>query len=321
MRILLAVGLGCLLDLVLGDPLWMPHPVRWMGRWIAWLERALRRRFPDTPQSLRAAGCLLAAGTVLPAGLLCWGALSLAGRLHPLAGFLLESWVCCQCLAARSLASESLTVLHALKTEGLPAARRAVGRIVGRDTQNLDEAGVTRAAVETVAENTSDGVVAPLFWLLVGGAPLGLCYKAVNTLDSMVGYRNERYLDFGRCSARLDDLANWLPARLAALLMILAAFLTGEDGRGAAAIWRRDRRKHPSPNSAQTESACAGALGVQLAGPAYYGGVLHEKPTLGDCRRPICPQDIRRAVKLMWGTSFLALAAFGAVRLLLIWLW
>ena len=320
MRTLLAVGLGCLLDLLLGDPLWMPHPVRWIGRWIAWMEQVLRRRFPDTPEGLRMAGGFLAVGTVLPAGLVCWGTLLLADGIHPLAGLLLEAWICCQCLAARSLGREAQNVLSALKYRGLLAARQAVARIVGRDTQNLDEAGVIRAAVETVAENTSDGVVAPLFWLMVGGAPLGLCYKAVNTLDSMVGYRNERYLDFGRCSARLDDLVNWIPARLSALFMILAAFLLGQDGKRAAAVWRRDRRKHPSPNSAQTESACAGALGVQLAGPSYYGGILHQKPTLGAPCRPIQPEDIRLAVRLMWGTALLALAAFAGVRLLWIWM-
>lgn len=187
--------------------------------------------------------------------------------------------------------------------------------IVGRDTEDLTQSGVTKAAVETVAENASDGVIAPLFFLALGGAPLGFFYKAVNTLDSMVGYQNERYMDFGRWSARLDDLLNWIPARVSALLMIAAAAPLGLDARGAARIWRRDRRKHASPNSAQTEAACAGALGVCLAGDAYYGGVLHRKPTIGDFIRPVCAQDIPRTCRLMYGASVLALVLFMGVRM------
>ena len=174
--------------------------------------------------------------------------------------------------------------------------------------------GVARAAVETVAENFSDGEIAPLFYMLLGGAPLALCYKAINTMDSMVGYKNERYLYFGRAAARLDDAANWLPARLSALLLIAAAACTGQDARGAFRIWRRDRRNHASPNSAQTESACAGALGVQLAGPAYYFGEYYPKPTIGDALRPIEPQDILRANRMMYVASGFALAWGAAIR-------
>ena len=196
-------------------------------------------------------------------------------------------------------------------------AQRAVGRIVGRDTQCLDRDGVTRAAVETVAENTSDGVIAPLFWLALGGLPLGMVYKAVNTMDSMVGYRNERYLFFGRAAARTDDAAHYLPARLSALLMCLAAaLLPGCRGRDALRIWRRDRRKHKSPNSAQTEAACAGALGVQLAGDASYFGTLVRKPTIGEAERPIRPEDIPAANRLMYGTEVLCLALCAAAAVL-----
>ena len=210
-----------------------------------------------------------------------------------------------------------MAVYRKLVKEDLPAARRAVGRIVGRDTDALTAEGVAKAAVETIAENASDGETAPLFWMALGGAPLALAYKAVNTMDSMVGYKNDRYRYFGTAAAKLDDLVNWFPARLTALLMAALAPLAGLDGGGAWKIWRRDRRKHKSPNSAQTEAAMAGALGVELAGDAWYFGELHKKPTLGDSLRPIQPEDIRRANRLLYGVSgaFTLLAA--ALRLLI----
>lgn len=302
-----AILLGFLLDLLLADPEWMPHPVVYMGRCITRLERTLRRRFPATPQGERAAGRVLAA--VLPLGTLAVTLLvCLAARaVHPLLGLAVETLWCWQALAVRGLAKESRRVYERLAADDLPGARRAVGRIVGRDTQALSEEGVTKAAVETVAENFSDGVAAPLFYMLLGGAPLALCYKAVNTMDSMVGYKNDRYLHFGRAAAKLDDAVNYLPSRLAAYLWIAAAALTGQDARGAWRIWRRDRRCHASPNSAQTESACAGALGVQLAGPAWYFGEYYPKPTIGDARRPVEPRDILRANRMLYAASLLAL--------------
>ena len=209
---------------------------------------------------------------------------------------------------------ESTNVYRELTKPDLPAARIAVSRIVGRDTQALTAEGVTKAAVETVAENASDGVIAPLLYMLLGGAPLALTYKAINTMDSMVGYKNERYLRFGRAAAKLDDIANYLPSRIAALLWVAAAALTGNDARSAWRIWRRDRRNHASPNSAQTESACAGALNVQLAGPAYYFGQYYPKPTIGDAVRPIEPEDIRRADRMMYAESLLALALGLVIR-------
>ena len=209
---------------------------------------------------------------------------------------------------------ESTNVYRELTKPDLPAARIAVSRIVGRDTQALTAEGVTKAAVETVAENASDGVIAPLLYMLLGGAPLALTYKAINTMDSMVGYKNERYLRFGRAAAKLDDIANYLPSRIAALLWVAAAALTGNDARSAWRIWRRDRRNHASPNSAQTESACAGALNVQLAGPAYYFGQYYPKPTIGDAVRPIEPEDIRRANRMMYAESLLALALGLVIR-------
>ena len=202
----------------------------------------------------------------------------------------------------------------------LDAARKAVGRIVGRDTGALTAAGVTKAAVETVAENFADGVAAPLLYMFLGGAPLALCYKSINTMDSMVGYKNDRYLYFGRAAARLDDVANYLPARGAALLLVAAAALTGQSAAGAFRIWRRDRRCHASPNSAQTEAAMAGALRVQLAGPAYYFGKLYEKPTIGDDSRPIGPADIARAGRMLYAAGFLAVALGAAVRFVIVWI-
>ena len=207
-----------------------------------------------------------------------------------------------------------MNVYRELTKPDLPAARIAVSRIVGRDTQALTAEGVTKAAVETVAENASDGVIAPLLYMLLGGAPLALTYKAINTMDSMVGYKNTQYLYFGRAAAKLDDIANYLPSRIAALLWVAAAALTGNDARSAWRIWRRDRRNHASPNSAQTESACAGALNVQLAGPAYYFGEYYPKPTIGDAVRPIEPEDIRRANRMMYAESLLALALGLVIR-------
>ena len=298
---------GFLLDQLFGDPHWLPHPVRGIGWLIDRMEGGLRRCFPSTERGLLWAGLVLAAAVPL----LCWGASALVlvvcGWIHPWLAFGVESVMCYQILALKCLRDESMAVYRPIVKGDLPAARQAVSRIVGRDTQVLSMEGVTKAAVETVAENTSDGVIAPLLFLAVGGAPLGFFYKGVNTMDSMVGYRNERYLYFGRAAARLDDLCNWIPARLSAWMMILAAALLGLDGAGAARIWRRDCRNHPSPNSAHTEAACAGALGVQLAGDAWYFGYLHHKPTIGDPLRPVEAEDIPRANRLAFGTAVLSL--------------
>ena len=318
MEILLAALAGFLLDALLGDPAWMPHPVVYMGRAISALEKRLRRAFPPGPRGELWAGRVLA--FLLPAGtlILSGGILFLLHRLSPPLAFLAQAVWSWQVLAARCLEQESLAVCRALENDTLEAAQKQVGRIVGRDVARLDEAGVARAAVETVAENFSDGEAAPLFYLLLGGAPLALAYKAVNTMDSMVGYKNERYLYFGRAAARLDDLANWLPSRLAALLLVAAAALCGEDAKAAFAIWRRDRRCHASPNSAQTEAAMAGALGLQLAGPAWYFGRLYEKPTIGDPLRPIVPRDILRANRLLRVGSLLCFLLLAGLRLFII---
>ena len=308
---------GFVLDTLFGDPPWLPHPVVLMGKAISALEKRLRARLPQTPQGELLGGAVVAftlpVGTFLLTSLVCLG----AAKLSPWLGLAVQMFWCGQALAAKGLAQESTNVYRALIKPDLPAARKAVSRIVGRDTQNLTLEGVTKAAVETVAENASDGVIAPLLYMLLGGAPLALTYKAINTMDSMLGYKNEKYLYFGRAAAKLDDAANYLPSRLAGLLWCAAAALTGNSPKGAWRIWRRDRHCHASPNSAQTESACAGALGVQLAGPAYYFGEYYAKPTIGDPLRPIEPEDIRRANRMMYAESVLALAIGLAVRAIL----
>lgn len=306
-----------LLDLILGDPHWMPHPVRWMGAMIAGLENMLRDLLPKTPGGERLGGILMA---LLVGGAFCGGSALLLWGLALISPWLawgVEVWLTYQLLAARALERESMAVYPCLIGGDLPAARTAVSRIVGRDTQSLDEAGVAKAAVETVAENTCDGVVAPLIFLWLGGLPLGMLYKAVSTMDSMVGYRNARYQFFGWAGARLDDLFNLIPARLAGLSMCLAAaVLPGYSGRGALRVFLRDRKQHKSPNSAHTEAACAGALGIQLAGDASYGGKLVKKPTLGDQLRPVEPQDIPRACRLMYADALVVLALLAGVNLL-----
>ena len=305
--------IGFLLDLCFGDPRWLPHPVRAMGWLISHLETAIRDRLPKTPQGERLGGIGLVAGVLSVTGVCAYGILWAAGRIHPILGLAVECIMCYQMLAARGLRDESMKVWKALKRQDVEGARTAVSMIVGRDTEVLSETGIIKAAVETVVENTSDGVIAPLFYMAFGGGPWAYLYKAVNTMDSMVGYKNEKYLHFGRTAARLDDLLNLIPSRLSALLMIAASFLTGMDGKGAIRIYRRDRRNHKSPNSAQTEAVCAGAFQVQLAGNAWYFGTLYEKPTIGDDIRPIEADDIQRANRLLYMTSVLAVLVFAVL--------
>lgn len=308
----MVIGFG--LDLLLGDPQGWPHPVAAIGRLIAALERGLRRIFPATPGGERAAGGVLWLLTVLTAAGVPALALWLCHRLSPWLRLAAESAMCWQILAVKSLRVESMKVHDALAAEDVEGARRTVSMIVGRDTRRLDRAGICRAAVETVAENTSDGVVAPLVFLALGGAPLGFFYKAVNTMDSMLGYIEPPYRDLGYIPAKADDAANYLPARLSALLMLAAGGLLGMDvGRGWR-IFRRDRYRHASPNSAQTESVCAGLLGLELAGDAWYHGVLHRKPAIGDPVRAVERADIPRACRLLYVTAALALAVCALAR-------
>lgn len=317
MKKLWALCIGFGLDLIVGDPHGLPHPVRFLGKWIELVERFVQKVFPKTPKGEKVAGCFLWLTVVSVATLLPVLFLWLCNRVSPLLGFLMECLMCAQIMATKSLRTESLKVYDALKTGNICDARRAVSMIVGRDTEALDEKAVTRAAVETVAENTSDGVIAPMLFMAVGGAPLGFFYKAINTMDSMLGYTEMPYRDMGFVPAKMDDLANLLPARISALLMLVAGWLLGLDAKQGWRIYRRDRYHHASPNSAQTESVCAGLLGVRLAGDAWYHGVLHRKPYIGDPRREITCEDIPGTCRLMEVTAFLCLGLCVLLRLLL----
>ena len=311
---LYALILGFFLDLLIGDPHGFPHPVVLIGKLIDVTEKGMRKIFPKTVRGENFAGAaiwliVVIVSTALPA-LLLWLAYGVSRWL----GLALETIMCAQILATKSLRQESMKVYQALQTGDLEKARHAVSMIVGRDTQRLDEAGVARAAVETVAENTSDGIVAPMLFLAIGGAPLGFFYKAVNTMDSMLGYVEMPYKNVGLVPAKMDDLFNFLPARISALLMLAAGALLGMDGKNGWKIFKRDRYNHASPNSAQTESVCAGLLGLRLAGDAWYHGVLHKKKYIGDPLREIEPEDIPKACRLLYATAFLGLVVFSVTK-------
>ena len=312
----LALLLGFCVDLAVGDPRWLPHPVQGMGWLIGKLEPPLRAAFPKTERGELHAGVCLVVLVVGLTGLATGGVLWAAGLVHPVLRAVLEVVVCWQILATRALRTETREVGHALERGSLEDGRRAVGMVVGRDTDQLTEEEVLAADVETVAENAADGILAPLLWAAVLGPVGGMCYKAVNTMDSMVGYQNDKYLYCGRAAALLDDVCNFLPARIAGLLMCLAAYL-GFDGKNAFRVFFQDRKNHKSPNSAHTEAACAGALGLQLGGTHLYFGKPVEKPTIGDPVRPICRADVRRANDLALMTAVLALVLFDVVPLLL----
>ena len=299
---------GFLLDQLLGDPYWLPHPIRLIGSLITkidkWLlkDNDIRNEKEEIKKGIVLVVSVLAA-TMSVTGLILLGAY----RIHLYAGILVETIMTYQILAARSLKVESMKVYQCLKNDDLTAARKAVSMIVGRDTECLDEQGVAKAAIETIAENTSDGVIAPMLYTAIGGLMFGFFYKAVNTMDSMVGYKNNRYLYLGRAAAKLDDIVNYIPARISAYLMIAASFWGGMDfsAKHAYFIYKRDRNNHASPNSAQTESVCAGALGIQLAGDASYFGKIVKKPYIGDALRKVEYEDIRRTNHLMYVTAWM----------------
>ncbi len=305
---ILAFFFGFLLDLLLGDPYWLPHPIRMIGAMISSLEKKLLNKETERNNKKELKNGLVLVFLVLTTTLgittilLLW-----TYDIHPYLGVMIETMMTYQILATKCLKVESMKVYYSLQSEGLETARKAVSMIVGRDTSVLDEEGVAKAAIETVAENTSDGVIAPMLYTALGGPILGFFYKAVNTMDSMVGYKNEKYLYFGRAAAKLDDLINYIPARISAWLMICAAFIGGKSysGRQAYKIYKRDNRKHASPNSAQTESVCAGALGIRLAGDASYFGKIVKKPFIGDALRNVEYEDIKRVNKLMYLTAWL----------------
>ena len=314
---LYAILVGFIMDLLIGDPHWMYHPVRPIGKLITFLELLLRKIFPKTKDGEQKAGFVL---VVLVCGIsvfTVWGLIKLAYDLNFWCGFLLEVIMCYQLFAVRSLKDESMKVYKELVKSDLEASRKAVSMIVGRDTQSLTVEGVTKAAVETIAENTSDGTLAPMLYMFIGGPVLGWFYKAVNTMDSMVGYKNEKYIHFGRYAAKFDDVMNYIPARLCGLLMIFASYILKMDWKNAKKIFLRDRFNHASPNSAQTEAVMAGALRIQLAGDAWYFGKRYEKPTIGDALRPVEIEDIPRANRLLYATAIVSFIIFGIVRLLL----
>lgn len=307
-----------MLDLMVGDPHGIPHPIVLTGKLIAALDAALLGDIPDgktDPEtrdkaSERRKGLLLVIIVIVLTAGITAAVMYAAYRISPLAGVAVEAVLTCYLLAQTSLRRESMKVFRELSDGTLESARKAVSMIVGRDTAVLDETGVTKAAVETVAENFSDGVMAPMIYAAIGGPVLGLTYKAINTMDSMIGYKNDRYMWFGTAAAKLDDAVNFVPSRISALLLMAASAVGGReyDAAGAFRVWKRDRFRHKSPNAAQTESAAAGSLGLQLAGDAQYFGKTVRKPFIGDKLREIEAFDIVRVNRLMTVASFLGFA-------------
>ncbi len=330
MKLIYAMILGFLMDLVLGDPHRMVHPVQIIGWFIDKIKKILQHMIygcsfeqvkeQNMERKVSAeliAGYVLTLVIVLGTYFVMTGILYLAGKIHPGLAFALETWFIYRILATKSLKTESMKVYRKLKEGDLAGARKEISYLVGRDTMNLNESEVAKADVETIAENTADGIIAPMFFIALGGAPLGFAYKAVNTLDSMVAYKNDELIHIGHASAKLDDVCNFIPARLAAFMMVLASFILRFDGKGAIRIFKRDRFNHLSPNSAQTEAVAAGALNIQLGGTHDYFGKPVEKPTIGDDIRPVEYEDIRRTNQLLYVSAFLSLAVCCALTWLL----
>ena len=312
----IALTLSVILDRVVGDPYSLPHPIRWIGSYISFLEKKLGKRTFGT-------GLFLAITVMLTTVIITAALMVVSYKLHPVIGIIMEMILSCYFLAAKNLFDESMKVYGSLKNYNLVEARKNLSMIVGRDTANLDEEKVAKAAVETVAENTSDGVIAPLLYMIVGGPVLGALYKSINTMDSMLGYHNEKYEYFGKAAARIDDAANFLPSRISALYMIIAAgilqlFTKAYDAKNAFRIWKRDRLAHKSPNSAQTESVSAGALGLALGGSSTYGGKVVEKPVIGDELKKTDAEDIRKVNRLMFATEDVAVFLFYILSMIII---
>ena len=314
---LAAIIAGFILDLIFGDPHWLPHPICLIGNLIGFIERNLRPRLEPNKGALLLGGALMVIIVLVISFVVPMAILLAAGMVSPWLAFAIETLMCYQIFATKCLRDESMKVYTALHNHDLADARVKLSWIVGRDTQNLDEEEITKGAVETVAENTADGIIAPMFYMFLGGVPLAFLYKGINTMDSMVGYKNDKFLYFGRCAAKLDDLANLLPARITGLVMIGAAFVLGLDGKNAWKIFWRDRYNHLSPNSAMTESVTAGALNIQLGGDHFYFGKLVHKDTIGDDIRPVCPEDIVKTNRLLYMTAVLCLVLFSSVYLYL----
>ena len=310
-----ALGIGFLLDLIFGDPNFALHPIRLMGGLISALEKAIRGILPKTKSGEFIGGILMVLFVIVVSGGVPLAILFFAYRFNVFLGVAIETVICYFMLAASSLKKSSMKVYSSLMRGDIEGARKDVSMIVGRDTQSLDDVGITKAAVETVAENTSDGVIAPLIYMTIGGAVFGCIYKAINTMDSMVGYKNDKYINFGKAAAKLDDAVNYIPSRISAGLMIFASKLLGLDSKNASYIHKRDAHKHASPNSAQTESVMAGALRIQLAGDAYYFGELYKKPFIGDSIKDVQYTDIMHANRLMYMTAVIALVICLGIKI------
>ncbi len=318
MMTLAAITAGFILDLILGDPHWLPHPICLIGNMIGFLEKNLRRLLAPNRLALFCGGAVMVVIVLLASFAVPYYILAFAERVSPWLRLALETIMCYQIFATKCLRDESMKVFAALEKDDLADARVKLSWIVGRDTQNLDEEEVTKGAVETVAENTADGIIAPMFYMFIGGAPLAFLYKGINTMDSMVGYKNDKYIYFGRCAAKLDDVANLIPARITGLVMILASYFLNLNAKGAWKIFWRDRYHHLSPNSAMTESVTAGALDIQLGGDHFYFGKLVHKDTIGDDIRPVRPDDIVAANNLLYMTAVLCLLLFALLYLLIL---
>jgi len=303
LAVIMPIIIGFIIDLILGDPYTLPHPIRLIGTLISKLEIFTRKNF----KNLHSGGVFLGITVLFLSTAIPFVILFLSYKLNIILGIVIESVFCYYLIAPKCLCDESMKVYRAIEENDTEKARKAVSMIVGRDTDCLDKNGIIRAAVETVAENTSDGVTAPMMYMSLGGAVLGFFYKATNTMDSMIGYKNEKYAELGRFAARLDDVLNYIPSRFTAITMIISAYILKMNGKNAVKIWKRDRRKHASPNSAQTEAVCAGALDIRLAGDAYYFGMLHKKDYIGDDNRPIENEDIRRANRLMYCSAVITM--------------
>ena len=308
---------ACIIDTVYGDPRSNFHPVVLIGNLISYIENKLYPKKPALPKDLMLRGLLTVCLVLLTVGLITSFFVFLGHKGGILLYFSLSALILYVTITPRALARDGMEIYHLLRDGDLVKVRARLSWIVGRDTDNLSEADIVRGTVETIAENTTDGIISPLFYFMLFGPVGAALYRAGNTMDSMLGYTNDKYINFGRTAAKLDDVLNYIPSRLTALLMILSAYILRFDGKNAFRIWKRDRRKHASPNSAQTEAVCAGALDVRLAGDAYYFGELHKKPFIGDDIRPIENEDIRRANRLMYMTSILMLILSLAARIII----
>lgn len=310
-----AIVAGFILDLIFGDPHWLPHPICLIGNLIGFLEKNLRRLLAPGKTALLLGGALMVVIVISLSYAVPYAVLMLAEQVSPWLRFALETIMFYQIFATKCLRDESMKVYTALHNNDLEDARIKLSWIVGRDTKELTTEEVTKGAVETVAENTADGIIAPMFYMFIGGAPLAFLYKGINTMDSMVGYKNDKFLYFGRCAAKLDDVANFIPARITGILMILASYFLNMNAAGAWKIFWRDRYNHLSPNSAMTESVTAGALNIQLGGDHYYFGKLVHKDTIGDNIRPVVAEDIVAVNNLLYMTAVISLLLFSLVYL------